>query len=128
MKRLRLLSVFAGTLVAARTIRNSHGDYPAAGRELVREENVALIDLERASVAFYEALGPKKSPLAFSGGGRDPTHHNNYGAYELAQCIVAGIRTAKLDLAAHSVDDFAGFDPARPDAPGKFSLPASPRR
>ena len=109
-------------------IRNSHGDYPAAVRELAREENVALIDLERASVAFYEALGPEKSPLAFSGGGRDPTHHNNYGAYELAQCIVAGIRAAKLDLAAHILDDFAGFDPARPDAPEKFSLPASPGR
>ena len=109
-------------------IRNSHGDYPAAMREVAREENVALVDLERASVAFYEALGPEKSPLAFSGGGRDPTHHNNYGAYELAQCIVAGIRAAKLDLAAHIVDDFSGFDPARPDAPEKFSLPASPGR
>ncbi len=109
-------------------IRNSHGDYPAAVRDVAREENVSLIDLERASVAFYEALGTEKSPLAFSGGGRDPTHHNNYGAYELAKCIVAGIRAAKLDLAAHIVDDFAGFDPARPDAPESFSLPASPGR
>ena len=109
-------------------IRNSHGDYPDAVRDVAREDGVALIDLERASVAFYEALGPEKSPLAFSGGGRDPTHHNSYGAYELAKCVVAGIRAAKLDLAAHIVDDFAGFDPAKPDAPEAFSVAASPRR
>jgi lysophospholipase L1-like esterase len=109
-------------------IRNSHGDFPAAVREVAKEENVALIDLERASVVFYEALGPEKSPLAFSGGGRDATHHNNYGAYQLAKAIAMGIRDAKLDLAKFIVDDFAGFDPAKPDSPDTFDLAASPGR
>lgn len=109
-------------------IRNSHGDYPAAVRAVAKEENVALIDLEPASIAFYEALGPDKSPLAFSGGGRDATHHNNYGAYELAKAVAAGIRSAKLDLAQHLVDDFTGFDPGKPDSPETFDLAASPGR
>jgi lysophospholipase L1-like esterase len=109
-------------------IKNTHGDYPAAVREVAREEGVALIDLERMSIAFYEALGPTKSPLAFSNNGKDPTHHNNYGAYELAQCVVEGIRDAKLPLARSIVDDFKGFDPAHPESPETFVLPASPAR
>jgi lysophospholipase L1-like esterase len=113
---------------SAGKIRNSHGDYPAAMREVAREENVALIDLERMSIAFYEALGPDKSPLAFSGGGRDPTHHNNYGAYELAKCVVTGIRDAKLELARHIMRDFADFNPAKPDPVENFTLAESPGR
>jgi lysophospholipase L1-like esterase len=109
-------------------IRNTHGDYPQAVREVAAEENVALIDLERMSVAFYEALGPLKAPLAFSAGGRDVTHHDNYGAYELAKCIVRGIRDARLPLARFIADDFADFDPAHPDSPEAFALPASPLR
>ena len=109
-------------------IRNSHGDYPAAVREVAAEEKVALIDLEKMSIAFYEALGPEKSALAFSNGGKDVTHHDNYGAYELAKAIVQGIRDAGLPLAKHITEDFTGFDPAKPDAPETFALPASPRR
>jgi len=107
-------------------IRNTHGDYPAAVRELAAEEKVALIDLERASIAFYEALGPTRSPLAFNAGGKDATHHNNYGGYELAKAVVQGIRDARLPLASLIVDDFTGFDPAHPDAPEAFILPPSP--
>ncbi len=107
-------------------IRNTHGDYPQAVREVAAEDKVALIDLEKMSIAFYEALGPDQAPLAFSAGGRDATHHNNYGAYELAQCVVQGIRDAGLPLAQFIADDFKGFDPAHPDAPETFALPASP--
>jgi lysophospholipase L1-like esterase len=109
-------------------IRNSHGNYPEAVREVAKEEGVAFIDLTAMSVAFYEALGPDRAYLAFAGSGpnRDATHHDNYGAYELAKCIVQGIRDNKLDLARFIVDDFAGFDPAKPDPVESFSLPASP--
>lgn len=109
-------------------IKNTHADYPEAVRAVAREENVALIDLERMSIAFYEGLGPERAPLAFNNGGKDPTHHNNYGAYELAKCIAQGIRDAQLPLAAHLAADFAGFDPAQPDSPESFVLPASPAR
>ena len=114
------------TFDSAGKIRNTHGDYPQAMREVATEEKVALIDLERMSVAFYEALGPKKAPLAFSAHGRDATHQDNYGAYELAKCVVQGIRDANLPLAKSIVTDFAGFDPAHPDDPESFALPASP--
>lgn len=109
-------------------IKNTHGDYPAVVRELARTEHVALIDLERASVAFYEALGPDRAPLAFNNGGQDATHHNNYGAYELAKAVVQSLRDARLPLANFIADDFTAFDPAQPDAPETFALPASNSR
>lgn len=107
-------------------IRNTHGDYPAAVRAVAAEEAVALIDLATASRAFYEALGPERASLAFADSGRDPTHHNNYGAYRLAQAVVQGIRDAGLPLAAHLCPDFAGYDPAAPDDPAAFNFAASP--
>jgi lysophospholipase L1-like esterase len=109
-------------------IRNSHGDYPAAVARVAREEHVGFIDLAAVSARFYEALAPEKSPLAFSAGGRDVTHHNNYGAYALAKAVAAGLHAACPELAAHLVADFPGFDPAQPDDPVAFALAASPGR
>lgn len=81
-------------------IRNNHGGYPAAAREAAQEEGVAFIDLSAISFTLYEALGPAKAPLAFSGSGerRDATHHNNYGAYQFAKAVIAGIQANKLPL------------------------------
>ncbi|MGA9627516.1 MAG: rhamnogalacturonan acetylesterase [Bryobacteraceae bacterium] len=108
-------------------IRNTLGDFPESVRQTAKEENVALIDLTAMSIEFYEALGPAKALLAFSGG-RDATHHSDYGAYELAKCIVAGIKADRLDLAKYIVDDYQPFDPARPDPPEAFKLPVDPGR
>jgi lysophospholipase L1-like esterase len=108
-------------------IRNTLGQFPDSVRQTAKEENVPLIDLTQMSIAFYEALGPEKSPLAFSGG-RDATHHSAYGAYELAKCIVEGVRANHLDLARHIVEDYKTFDPAHPDPPEAFDVPASPGR
>src|SRR5690606_28534774 len=44
-------------------IRNTHGEYPQVVRELAAEEKLTLVDLDRMSVAFYEALGPEQAPL-----------------------------------------------------------------
>jgi lysophospholipase L1-like esterase len=109
-------------------IRNTHGDYPQAVREVAAEEGVALVDLDRMSVAFYEALGPERAPLAFSNGGKDPTHHNNYGAYELAKCVVQAIGDSIPELAEFLVEDLPAFDPAKPDDPAAFALAPSPGR
>jgi lysophospholipase L1-like esterase len=97
--------------------------YPDAVREVAKAENCALIDLNAMSVVFYKALGTNLD-LAF----QDGTHHNNYGSYELAQCVVEGIRQDKLPLAKFIVDDFKGFDPAHPDPVDQFQMPASPVR
>jgi hypothetical protein len=97
-------------------------------RKTSREENFALIDLNAMSKALYEALGVEKAPLAFAGNGRDATHHNNYGSYELAKCVVEGIKASKLGIAKFLVDDVPPFDPSHPDPVDSFKVPASPPR
>jgi lysophospholipase L1-like esterase len=106
-------------------ITNSLGDYPEAVRQAAKEENAALIDLNAMSKLFYEALGPANAHLAFAG--NDKTHHDNYGSYELAKCIVEGIRQAKLPMAKY-LFDMPAFDPAHPDPVDKFDIPAEPAR
>jgi lysophospholipase L1-like esterase len=104
--------------IAANTLMG----YPDAVRAVAREEQCAQIDLNAMSVVLYQALGTNLD-LAF----QDATHHNNYGSYELAQCVVAGIQQAKLPLAGFIVDDFRGFNPAHPDPVDRFQMPASPQ-
>jgi lysophospholipase L1-like esterase len=105
-------------------ITNSLGDYPAAVRQVARDERVALIDLNALSQRLYEALGPEEAKKAFV----DATHHDNYGSYEIARCVVTGIRAAKLDLAQQLAPDVPPFDPDHPDALEAFDVPASPGR
>ncbi|GAB3844020.1 rhamnogalacturonan acetylesterase [Hymenobacter terrigena] len=119
-------------------IENSLGDFPAAARKAAEEEKVALIDLNAMSAKLYEALGVEESkkalvhypantypgqpePLA------DNTHFNPYGAYELAKCVVEGIKTNKLGLVKFLKNDTPTFDPARPDALANWAWMDSPR-
>ncbi|HEU6447594.1 MAG TPA: rhamnogalacturonan acetylesterase [Verrucomicrobiae bacterium] len=94
--------------------------YPDAVREVAKEENCALIDLNQMSLVFYKALGDNLDK-AF----QDGTHHNNYGSYELAQCVVLGIQQDKLPLAKFIVKGFK-FDPAHPDDVNRFEMAVSP--
>jgi lysophospholipase L1-like esterase len=94
--------------------------YPDAVREVAANEKCALIDLNKMSRIFYKALGDDLGK-AF----QDGTHHNNYGSYELAQCVALGIQKDNLPLAKFLVDDF-NFDPAKPDALATFQMPVSP--
>ncbi|HBF35433.1 TPA: rhamnogalacturonan acetylesterase, partial [Candidatus Sumerlaeota bacterium] len=96
-------------------------NYPATVCEVAKEDNVPLIDLHAKSRVFYKALGGDLKK-AF----QDGTHHNNYGSYELAKCVVQGIRDNKLDIAKYISDDVERFDPAHPDSVEKFDMPASP--
>jgi lysophospholipase L1-like esterase len=102
-------------------VADTLGDYPAAVRQLAKEENLPLIDLHAMSKKLYAALGPDLDK-AF----QDGTHHNNYGSYELAKCVVEGIRQNKLEIAKSLVDDVPGFDPSHPDPVADFHMPASP--
>jgi lysophospholipase L1-like esterase len=113
------------TFDAEGKITNSLGDYPEAVRQTGAEEKVAVIDLNAMSKLFYEALGPKDAVKAFADG--DTTHHNNYGSYELAKCIVQGIRDGKPGLEKYLAEDVAAFDPAHPDPLATFAIPAEPR-
>lgn len=117
-------------------ITNSLLDYPEAMRQTGKEENVAVIDLNAMSKVFYEALGPEKSKKAFvhypahtfpgqETEFKDNTHFSTYGAYELAKCVINGIKEAKLPIAAFIKKDWKKFDPAYPDPVETWSLPMS---
>lgn len=117
-------------------LTNSLGDYPDAARLIAKEQNVPLIDLNDMTKTFYEALGPDKSKKAFviypantfpdqPQPFNDNTHFNGYGAYELAKCVVEGIKANKLNIAGFLINGLTTFNPAVPDAPETFSLPLS---
>lgn len=105
-------------------ITNSHGDYPEAVRQVAKEDKVPLIDLNVMSKALYEAWGDEPSKRAFAP--NDNTHHNDYGSYELAKCIVEGIRANKLSVARYLIKGLPRFDPNRPDLFESFKIPPSP--
>jgi len=117
-------------------ITNSLGDYPEAVRQTGKEEGVAVIDLNAMSKTLYEALGPQPSIKAFvhfaantypnqPNDVKDNTHFSPYGAYELAKCVVNGIKENIPALSKYLKKDLPKFDPAKPDDPEKWSLPAS---
>ena len=113
---------------AAGKVRPSLIEYADASRQSARELGVPFVDLNALSKPFYEALGPERSARAFAtaaSGQTDNTHHNNYGSYQLAKAVVPALRAQQLPLAKWIVDDFPGFDPAKPDDPEKFAVPAS---
>ena len=105
-------------------ITNSHGDYPEAVRQAAKEENVPLIDLTEKSKDLYEALGKDGSGVLFKEG--DGTHHNSYGAYQIAKIIVQSIRDQRLSLSKFLIKDLPKYDPKHPDPFASFAIPPSP--
>ncbi|WP_293876390.1 MULTISPECIES: rhamnogalacturonan acetylesterase [unclassified Sphingomonas] len=107
-------------------IKPTLADYAAAVKAVGASEKVPVIDLNAASIAFYEALGPARAPLAFNDGGKDATHHDNYGAWVLARSIAQGLAT--LPVGAHLQPGLAPFDARRPPDPATFRLAPSVTR
>jgi lysophospholipase L1-like esterase len=118
-------------------ITNSLAGYPNAMREVADAQHVALIDLNAMSKTLFEALGPEASMKAFmhypanaypnqTAAINDDTHFNSYGAYELARCVVHGIREANLPLTKFLAPDVPDFNPAHPDPLIDFHLPPTP--
>jgi lysophospholipase L1-like esterase len=95
--------------------------YPDTVREVAKKHNCALIDLHAMSRTLYQSLGPDLDK-AF----QDATHHNNYGSYLLAKCVIAAIQQTDLPLAKAIAPDFGDFDPAKPDPAATFEIPAIP--
>ena len=112
------------TFDASGHITNSLADYPQAARDVAAANNIALVDLTAMSKVLYEAEGPEGAKHLFNG--TDVTHFNNYGAYELARCVVHGIREAKLPIAKFLDPTVPDFDPAKFDPFDTFKLPNSP--
>jgi lysophospholipase L1-like esterase len=118
-------------------ITNSLGDYPDAARQVAADTHAYLIDLTAMSEVLFNAMGDEGSKHAFmyfpantfpdqTRDYADNTHFNGYGAYELARCIVKGIRENKMYIAAHIDPTVPVFDPAKPDPFATFYLPPTP--
>ncbi len=117
---------------------NTLGDYPEAVRQLAGEEGIALIDLNAMSKSLYEAWGVEESKKAFvhfpagtfEGQGKDfadNTHFSTYGAYQLARCVVEGLKQTDLELVKWLKKDIPTYNPAFPPAFEDFYWPLSTR-
>ncbi|MBQ8674582.1 MAG: rhamnogalacturonan acetylesterase [Bacteroides sp.] len=117
-------------------IRNTHEDFPEAMRWLATKENVPLIELNEMTRTLYEALGVEASKRAFvhypagtypkqEKALADNTHFNPYGAYQIAKCVIEGMRKATPELIPHLSTDPA-YNPATPDNPDTFQWSPSP--
>jgi len=117
-------------------IRDTHEDYPEAMRWLAAKENVPLIDLNEMTRTLYEALGTETSKRAFvhypagtypgqTKAFEDNTHFNPYGAYQIAQCVIEGMKKAVPELAKHLKID-PSYNPAQPDDVNGFHWNESP--
>jgi lysophospholipase L1-like esterase len=119
-------------------IINTNGKYPNAIRKLAADENIPIIDLHQKTKVLYEALRSEKSITAFvhypadaypvqKEDLKDDTHFNAYGGYEVARCVVEGIRKNSLaDILRHLRPEVQRLNPRKPNDLETFSLPVSP--
>lgn len=104
------------TPVARRTfdstgkIKESHPIYSEAVREVAKQLNVPLIDLDEKSKALYQQMGAENSKLLFNyttpgehpnypDGHKDDTHFSELGARKIAEIVLAEVRILNLELA-----------------------------
>ena len=119
-----------------KTLLNTHGDFPAAMKEVAQRENVPLIDLNQMTKTFFETLGLEDSKRAlvhypkevYGKELADNTHFNPYGAYEVAKCVVMGIKELNLPIVQYLCPDWQDFNPAQPDDWRTFYWAPSPMR
>jgi lysophospholipase L1-like esterase len=125
------------TFDASGKVTDTLAPYPALMRSVAAQEHVALIDLNHMSATLYEAIGEAHSKELFVYAApntypdqpealHDDTHFNNYGAYELARCVVLGIQQSRLPLAKRLRKPVLPFDPSHPDAAQSLAIPPSP--
>lgn len=106
-----------------KSIRNTHGDFPAAMKMVAEKENVPLIDLNKMTTDLYLAYGPEESKHmlvhypkeAYGRELADNTHFNVFGAYEVAKCVVMGMKQLNLPILKYLRSDWQDFDPKHPD-------------
>jgi len=91
-------------------VRQTHAVYSPLVREVAKQYNVPLIDLDELSRALYQKFGPENSKLLFMQlepgenpnypeGRNDNTHFNELGARKIAQLVLWGLKDLKLDVA-----------------------------
>lgn len=118
-------------------IVETHGDYPEAMKAVANREKVQLIDLHQMTRELFESLGVENSKKAlvhypantYPGQTKaleDNTHFNPFGAYEVAKCIVMGMKSLNLPIVKNMRSDFKDFDPKHPDDFNTFKWNQSP--
>jgi len=116
---------------------NTLEEYPDAMRQLAREEEVMLVDLNNMSRTLYEAWGAEESKKAFvhypagtfpgqTGALEDNTHFNAYGGYQLCKCVLRGLIDNGSPLRDYIIEDYGWFDPAHPDDIDNFFISPTP--
>ena len=94
------------------TLRDTHGGYPQATRDVARDLGVPLIDLEKTSGALVATAGAEGSRRLFGyvapgqsemypEGLKDDTHLSLSGATAVARLAAQGILSTGLPLARH---------------------------
>ncbi|MCF0199600.1 MAG: rhamnogalacturonan acetylesterase [Bacteroidaceae bacterium] len=108
-------------------VRESHGDYPEAMAWVAAREQCPLIDLHTMSRTLIETLGiegSKKMFVHYPAGSypgqdkdfADNTHFNPYGAYQLAKCVIQGLREQNIGFIEFLRPDFpTDYSPSFPD-------------
>ena len=92
-------------------------DYAEAVKAVAAKKGVPVIDLNDASYRMHAKMGVKGSTAiqCNNRGKIDNTHHNIYGAYEMARIVAAGL--AKIPVVGEAVRErYRAFDPEKPDA------------
>jgi lysophospholipase L1-like esterase len=109
-------------------LKPSLTEYADAARAVAQDMKLAFIDLNGMSQQLYAALGPEHSQAAhpLNNGKLDNTHHNNYGAMQLARLVALGLREARVPAAAQLRDDLGPIEPTKPQPPEQFRVAVSP--
>ena len=95
--------------------------YANAMKSVAAAKDVPLIDLNDASYRMHAKMGAEgsKAIQCNNKGKIDNTHHNVYGAYEMARIVAAGL--SRIPVVKDAIRDrYRSFDPEKPDADPKI--------
>lgn len=120
------------------TLKETHGDFPAAMRTVAQKNTVPLIDVTKMTTELYEAWGDEPSRKAFvqypanTFPGQvkaleDNTHFNSFGANEIALCVVKGICELDIPLKKQIKKEVPNYNPKKPNYFSNWTLPMSER-
>ena len=87
----------------------SHKEYSALTKEVAKEQNALLIDMDEKSRALFQQFGPENSKWLFlqlvpgehpnyPEGKNDNTHFNELGARLIAQIVLKELKTLPIEL------------------------------
>nr|WP_315241692.1 rhamnogalacturonan acetylesterase [uncultured Flavobacterium sp.] len=120
------------------TLKETHGDFPAAMRVVAQKNNIALIDVTKMTTELYETWGDEPSRKAFvqypanTFPGQvkvleDNTHFNSFGANEIALCVLKGIRELDIPLKKQIQKEVPNYNSKKPNYISNWTLPMSDR-